>query len=150
MIYTDLKHLKRYLGLNPNLDTAITYLEENGIEALAPGRNEVDGDNVYINRFNYTTIAEETAAFEAHEVYADIHMMAEGRELIGVTPVTALKITGTDREADYVECGGPVEIMVPMEPGKVLVVFPEDAHMVKIQAGEPANVQKAVVKVRMK
>lgn len=149
MIYTDLEHLKRYLGLNRHLDTAITYLEETGIDGLTPGRNEVDGDNVYINLFRYTTIAEEEAAFEAHEIYADIHLLAEGRELIGVTPVTALNITGTDREADYVECGGSVEILVPMEPGKVLVVFPEDAHMVKIQAGEPADVQKAVVKVRM-
>lgn len=149
MIYTDLKHLKRYMGLNKNLDTAITYLGKNGMDSLAPGRNEVDGDNVYINVFRYTTIAPEEAAFEAHQVYADIHLMAEGRELIGVTPVTALEITGTDREADYVECGGPVELLLPMEPGKALVVFPEDAHMVKIQAGEPAQVQKAVVKVRM-
>ncbi len=149
MIYTDMEQLERYKGLSSHLDTAIAYLVKNGINSLNPGRNEVDGDNVYINRFQYTTIPVETAAFEAHEVYADIHLLAEGRELIGVTPITALKITGTDRETDYVACHGPVEILVPMEPGKVLIVFPEDAHMVKIQADDPANVVKAVVKVRM-
>lgn len=149
MIYTDMEHLKRYRGLNSCLDTAITYLEETGVDGLEPGRNEVDGDNVYINRFHYTTMAVEEAAFEAHEAYADIHLLAEGRELIGITPITALEIIGTDREADNVECSGPVETLVPMEPGKVLIVFPEDAHMVKIQAGEPVNVEKAVVKVRM-
>lgn len=149
MIYTDMKQLKRYRGLNSHLDTAIAYLEETGIDGLVPGRNEVDGDNVYINRFRYTTMAVEQAAFEAHEVYADIHLLESGRELIGVTPIDALEITGTDRESDNVECSGPVEAMVPMEPGKVLIVFPEDAHMVKIQAGEPVNVEKAVVKVRM-
>ena len=150
MIYTDMEHLKRYMGLNGCLDTAITYLLEIGIEKLVTGRNEVDGDNVYINRFHYTTMPVEEAAFEAHEVYADIHLLAEGRELIGVTPILALEITGTDREADNVECRGPVETLVPMKPGKVLIVFPEDAHMVKIQAGDPVNVEKAVVKVRMK
>lgn len=149
MIYTDMEHLKRYRGLNSHLDKAITYLEETGIDGLIPGRNEVDGDDVYINRFHYTTMPLEEAAFEAHEVYADIHLLGEGREYIGVTPITALKITGTDHEADNVECSGPVEILVPMMPGKVLIVFPEDAHMVKIQAGEPVNVEKAVVKVRI-
>ncbi len=149
MIYTDMEHLARYRGINSHLDTAITYLEKKGISGLVPGRNEVDVDNVYINRFHYTTMPVEEAAFEAHEIYADIHLLAEGREQIGVTPTAALTVTGTDREADNVECHGLVETLVPMEPGKVLIVFPEDAHMVKIQAEKPVNVEKAVVKVRM-
>ena len=47
------------------------------------------------------------------------------------------------------ECCGPVETYVPMEPGKVLIVFPEDAHMVKIRSGKCVTVEKAVVKVRV-
>ncbi len=40
------------------------------------------------------------------------------------------------------------EIQKPeVEPGKVLIAFPEDAHMVKIQWGESCPVEKAVVKV---
>ena len=42
-----------------------------------------------------------------------------------------------------------METKIPMEPGKVLIVFPEDAHMVKIENNGPVNVEKAVVKVRV-
>ena len=102
-----------------------------------------------MNRFHYTTMPQEEAAFEAHEVYADIHLLAEGREYIGVTPIEKLTVTKVDREADNIECHGPVEVKIPMEPGKVLIVFPEDAHMVKIENGGAVKVEKAVVKVRV-
>lgn len=149
MIYTDMEHLDRCRGICPQLDTAIDYLLENGLELLVPGRNEVDGDDVFVNRFHYTTMPQEEAAFEAHEAYADIHLLAEGREFIGVTPIGRLTVTEVDREADNIQCGGPVEVKMPMEPGKVLIVFPEDAHMVKIENNGPVNVEKAVVKVRV-
>ena len=149
MIYTDMEHLYHYKGCCPQLDTAIDYLLENGLELLVPGRNEVDGEDVFVNRFHYTTMPQEEAAFEAHEVYADIHLLAEGREYIGVTPIEKLTVTKVDREADNIECHGPVETEIPMEPGKVLIVFPEDAHMVKIENGGAVKVEKAVVKVRV-
>lgn len=149
MIYTDMEHLDRYRGICPQLDTAIDYLLENGLELLVPGRNEVDGEDVFVNRFHYTTMPQEEAAFEAHEVYADIHLLAEGWEYIGVTPIEKLTVTKLDREADNIECHGPVEAKIPMEPGKVLIVFPEDAHMVKIENGGAVKVEKAVVKVRV-
>ena len=118
MIYTDMEHLDRYRGICPQLDTAIGYLMENGLEFLVPGRNEVDGEAVFVNRFHYATIPQEEAAFEAHEVYADIHLLVEGREFIGVTPIERLTVTKVDREADNIECRGPVETKIPMEPGK--------------------------------
>ena len=149
MIYTDMEHLDRYRGICPQLDTAIDYLLENGLELLVPGRNEVDGEDVFVNRFHYTTMPQEEAAFEAHEFYADIHLLAEGREYIGVTTIERLTVTKVDREADNIECHGPVEAKIPMEPGKVLIVFPEDAHMVKIENGGAVKVEKAVVKVRV-
>lgn len=93
MIYTDMEHLDRYRGICPQLDTAIDYLLENGLELLVPGRNEVDGEDVFVNRFHYTTMPQEEAAFEAHEFYADIHLLAEGREYIGVTPIERLTVT---------------------------------------------------------
>lgn len=149
MICTDMEHLDRYRGISESLDTAIDHLLKNGIGELRPGRNEVDGDKVFINRFHYMTMPQEQAAFEAHEVYADIHLVVEGREYIGVTPISRLDVTKTDRENDNIECTGEVETLVPMEPGRVLIVFPEDAHMVKIAMDGPVRVEKAVVKVHM-
>ncbi len=149
MIYTDLANLEHYRGMGAQLDTAISYLKSHSLEELKPGRNEVDGDNVFINRFSYETMPEEKAAFEAHEYYADIHLVLSGREKIGVTDMSLMTVTAVDRDTDSVDCCGPVENLLNMHPGKVLIVFPEDAHKVKIEAGEPCRVEKAVVKVRV-
>ena len=38
----------------------------------------MDGDNVWLNCFDYDTIPESEAFYEAHEHYGDIHIMLEG------------------------------------------------------------------------
>ena len=51
MIFCKLEQLGRYRGLSQHLDTAIHFLEEGGASRLTMGRNEVDGEAVYVNRF---------------------------------------------------------------------------------------------------
>ena len=150
MIYTDTVSLKRYLGIEENLDAAIRYLLEKGTAELQQGKNPIDGDNVFINRFGYMTIPEQEACFEAHLQYADIHIVLKGEEYIGVTPLKRLDILKTDKENDNIDCQGNVETKVLMQPGKILIVFPEDAHKVKISVGQPVRTEKAVVKVKVK
>lgn len=150
MIYTDMKNLEHYKGMGKHLDTAIEYLKNHELSELTPGRNEVDGDNVFINRFAYDTMPEEKAAFEAHEEYADIHLVVSGEELIGVSDMELMTVSAVDKTTDSVDCDGPVENRVAMKPGKVLIVLPEDAHKVKIAIQDPVHVEKAVVKVLVK
>lgn len=149
MIYTDAKKLGRYLGISQNLDTAINYLRTHDLARLATGRNEVDGDNVYINRFDYTTIDETDAFYEAHLNYADIHILLSGEEIIKIADVNALKEFERDEATDYIGFHGEAQSSCEMSCHKVLVVFPEDAHMVKLKLHEASLVQKVVVKVKM-
>lgn len=149
MIYTTMKDLKSYLGISENLDKAIRFLETCDLHALSMGRNEVEGSQVFINRFHYETIAEEAGAFEAHEQHLDIHLLLSGRERIGIGQLSLMEETGRDEENDGIDLKGTAEQFLLMEPGRVLIAFPEDAHMVKIQWGETCLVEKAVVKVRL-
>ena len=57
MIYTDMNNLEHYRGMAPNLDTAIDFLKSHALSELQAGRNDVDGENVFINRFGYETMA---------------------------------------------------------------------------------------------
>ena len=57
MIYTTMDNLKSYYGISENLDKALDFLETCDLRTLAMGRNEVEGSQVFINRFNYDTIA---------------------------------------------------------------------------------------------
>ena len=73
MIFCKLEQLGRYRGLSQHLDTAIHFLEEGGASRLTMGRNEVDGEAVYVNRFAYDTAAE--AITEGHIRYVVAHML---------------------------------------------------------------------------
>ena len=148
MIYTNLAQMERYLGISEALDTAIQYLKQADLTTLVKGRNEVDGDNVFINRFDYDTLPEEKATWEGHIQYADIHVVLSGEEKIGVTDAARLTVTTRDEDSDFVGYEGAVETWFTMRPGDLLVVYPEDVHMVKVQLNGQSHVEKAVFKVR--
>lgn len=147
MIYTELGSLKRYLGIGKYLDMAFDYLCSHPLEEFQAGHYEIAGDYVYLNVFDYETIPEEQGFFEAHERYADIHMTIAGEEIVGVSDITKVTVKSWDKEADLMEVEGGVEHYMKLSPGKALVTLPEDAHKVKLAAGQPAPVRKAVIKV---
>lgn len=149
MIYTEIKNIGRYLGLGEAMDKAVSYLCHNPLDGLSAGHYEIDGKRVYMNVFDYETIPEEGAFFEAHEKYADIHMTITGVELMGVSDISRVSVKTFDKEADLLEVEGAVEHYIRLAPGKALVVLPEDAHKVKLADGAPSAVRKAVIKVCM-
>ena len=149
MIYTKRKNLDRYLGQCDALDTAIRYLQTADLTQLHKGRNEVDGDQVFINRFDYQTMAPEQAIWEGHAQYADMHVLLSGQELIGVTNIEALKETVRKPEEDFLGFEGPVETWLPMTTEDILIVYPEDIHKVKVIHGESTLVEKACFKFKV-
>ena len=149
MIYAKRKDLTRYLGYSESLDTAIHYLMSADLTKLVKGRNEVDGDQVFINCFDYQTMSQEDAMWEGHIQYGDIHVLLSGHEKIGVTHVDSLKETVRKPEADFVGFEGPVESWFTMTTEDILIVYPEDIHMVKVIDGESTLVEKACFKFKV-
>lgn len=149
MIYCEKEQLSRYLGMDAALDTALRRAAGMDGHTLAMGRNEVDGDSVFINRFDYRTMPEDGLLYESHAVYADIHLLLSGEEDILVAPEHALDEKERDEHADYIGLQGPWEARFHMAPGKALIVFPREAHKVKCQIKEAGAVQKIVFKVKM-
>lgn len=145
MIFCKQDRLDRYLGLSEHLDTAIRFLQKGGAAQLPMGRTEIDGEAVYVNRFDYETAAEPIT--EGHLRYIDVHVVIEGEEEIGVADVSALREVERKEEEDYIGFSGPFQGVCVMKPGDVLITFPEDAHSPKRQHGGPCRVKKAVVKV---
>ena len=149
MIYAKRKDLERYLGISSSLDTAIRYLQNADLAQLQKGRNEIDGDQAFVNRFDYQTMPQEQAIWEGHIQYGDIHVLLSGQERIGVTNIEALKETVRKPEEDFVGFEGPVEVWFPMTTEDILIVFPEDVHMVKVIYEESTLVEKACFKFKV-
>lgn len=149
MIYTKRKYLERYLGANGNLDAVIRHLLSTDLRQLQMGRNEIDGDRAFVNRFDYETIPREQAIWEGHAAYGDLHVLLSGRERIGFACVDTLKLLGQKPDEDFIGYEGDVTLWLPMTPEDVLIVYPEDAHMVKVQDGGSAPVEKACYKFKI-
>ena len=149
MIYTKRKNLERYLGLSESLDTAIRYLLSADLTKLTKGRNEIDGDQTFVNRFDYQTMTPDEAIWEGHIQYGDIHVLLSGQEKIGVTNVDMLTETTRKPEDDFVGFEGEVQSWFPMTTEDILIVYPEDIHKVKVIQGESTLVEKACFKFKV-
>ena len=149
MIYTKRENLERYLGMSSSLDSAIRHLLSADLRQLQKGRNAIDGDQAFVNRFDYQTMPQEQAIWEGHEKHADIHVLLSGREKIGVTNASSLKMTQRKPEEDFVGYEGDVEVWFPMTTEDILIVFPEDVHMVKVMNGDSTLVEKACFKCKV-
>lgn len=149
MIYTKRKNIERYLGQSQSLDTAIYFLLSADLTKLVKGRNDVDGDQVFINRFDYQTMEPDQAIWEGHEKYGDIHVLLSGFEKIGITDAEMLTMTVRKPEEDFIGYEGPVQTWCPMTTEDILIVYPEDVHKVKVIDGESTLVQKACFKFKV-
>ena len=139
MICDDLKHLKRYQGLNKNLDTAIDYLQTHDLAALPDGRTEVDGDNVFINMMDATLHSDHGFHPEYHKTYADLQIDITGGEGWGYTNIPG-------------KCGFQDSASVvtgALGEGRFVLFFPTELHKPGLVQHGCVGVRKAVVKIKM-
>ena len=146
MIYGRIDRLDRYRGLSENLDKALDFLSTGDFAALPMGTTELDGENVFVNRFDYDTVPQSIT--EGHLRYTDILVALEGEEKGGVADVCQLHATERREQEDVVGFEGESGAMCTLRPGDFLIVCSEDAHCPKLWTGTSTGVKKIVVKVK--
>ena len=148
MIYAKNADALAYRGIHPNLDLALEHITPEFLASLRDNqRVELKGDLVYCTRFTYETIPQEESFFEAHRRYLDIHIMVEGEERVDMNRPEDLKLTDAQEGNDFYAYQGESWHSAVLKPGEFLVVFPGDAHRIKVQVDGPKTVSKAVFKV---
>lgn len=148
MIYAKNADALAYRGIHPNLDLALEHITPEFLAALRDNqRVELKGDLVYCTRFTYETIPQEESFFEAHRRYLDIHIMVEGEERVDMNRPEDLNLPDAQEGNDFYAYQGESWHSTVLKPGEFLVVFPGDAHRIKVQVDGPKTVSKAVFKV---
>ena len=148
MICASCRDALSYRGIHPNLDLALEHITPEFLASLRDNqRVELKGDLVYCTRFTYETIPQEESFFEAHRRYLDIHIMVEGEERVDMNRPEDLKLTDAQEGNDFYAYQGESWHSTVLKPGEFLVVFPGDAHRIKVQVDGPKTVSKAVFKV---
>ena len=149
MIYAKHKDAPAYRGIHPNLDLALEHITPEFLAGVGPERVELKGGDVYATRFTYATVPEEESFFEAHRKYLDIHIMVEGSEGVEISPPGELQEFDRAEANDFYAYRGEGDYKLTLSPGDFLVVFPGDAHRIKMQVDGPRTVTKAVFKIRI-
>lgn len=107
------------------------------------------GDGIVCIVSRYTTLPDESAFWEAHKRFVDVHCVLEGEERIRVAHTQQSKTGDYHKQQDYLEVEGQTAVDIWMKKGSVLCLFPNDAHQTKVSAheGDESEVRKAVFKI---
>ena len=150
MIYAKNSDALTYRGIHPNLDMALERITKEFLSSVGEERVEIKGSDVYATRFTYETIPAEESFFEAHKNNLEIHLMLEGSERVEIAPPETLTEFDRVEANDFYAYRGEGQYRLVLSPGDFLVVFPNDAHKIKMHVNGPETVTKAVFKVRIK
>ena len=145
MIFDTLNRLGQYRGICAGLDKLIDFTLSHELNALPAGRNEIDGDNAWMNA-NVAPLVPETDLYERHLEHLDLQIPLDAGEIITVKPVEELE---WDFEGETGFTHGPAGTPLHMVPGTFAVFFPGDAHNCGISEAGQTSCRKLVGKARI-
>ena len=143
MIVANLRNKSEYYGIHPELDKALECLTPEFLEKASTEKQLLDGENLFVTKFHLETVPMEQTFFEAHRKYLDIQVVTEGRERVDIAHPDGLTLT--ENKGDFYGYTGQAEQSVILKPGAFLVVFPGDAHRLRIPVEQPGEAFTRVV-----
>lgn len=149
MIYGEIKDLNQYKGISKNLDKAIEYILNEEYKKGIPGKNIIDGDNLYFNYPDCAVTKEvKEGFFEGHKKYIDIHIVISGEENLGYTPRSEVKVKKEyDSEGDYELYEGTLKNIFHVTEDRFIMFFPDEPHMALLKVEEIKKITKVIFKV---
>ncbi|MEH7072983.1 YhcH/YjgK/YiaL family protein [Neobacillus drentensis] len=149
MIVGRLNDLIKNQLLTEKLQSTLHLLQEADFSQYSTGRYELN-EELFFFLNEYETKAVDECFWEAHQKYLDFHFIIEGKEKIAVDHIEHQRVKEAyNEEKDAIFFEGDVHSDITMNPGDVMICFPEDSHMTGIIAEESQKVRKVVLKVKM-
>ena len=148
MIYAKLSDAPVYRGIHPRLDRALDLLTEDFLSSVGTETKKLEGDDLYVTRFDVVSSADETRLFEYHRSYLDIFVLVKGEERVNIAAPESLDLR--EQRGDYWGGTASAEQSVILRPGCFIVLFPGDAHRPGMAVDTPRDVSRIVFKIRIK
>ncbi len=147
MIIAKKEHALAYKGIHPRLDKALELINDDEfIASVGQEKTCIEGDALYVFRNEFSTVPYEETFFEFHRKYLDLQMVISGKERCEIADPAALD-EPFEHKGDFWGCRGNAEQSVILRPDNFMVVFPGDAHRLKICVDKPETVSKIVFKI---
>lgn len=131
-------------GLHPALQDALTLALAAVPQEKAPGRYELQGDNIFMNVMTFNTQSPVEKKAELHEQYIDIQLLLNGEErILFGTAGTARECEEFHHEDDYQLCSAiENEQAIILKPGMFAVFMPGEPHKPGCVVGEPDEIKR--------
>jgi YhcH/YjgK/YiaL family protein len=140
---------KQYHANKSGWNQAFAFLKLRDLDNIAPGRHEIDGDNVYAAVSEAPNMEYDKTSWESHRRYIDIQYVIRGKEQIGITTFEGLKVSqeyNEEKDVIFYTGEGPIH---SFQPGTFFVFFPEDVHRPGIKGATHETVKKIVLKIKV-
>jgi biofilm protein TabA len=151
MILDHLDNALLYGGLGQRIMIGLALLNEESVCEAAPGKYEVDGENLFYVVDEYKTKPVEEGRLEIHRKYMDIQYIVTGAECIGTAPLEGLSeeiaYDGAKDLAFY--RFEPSMSRLHLKKGMFAIFWPNEPHMPGRSINTTEKVKKVVVKVKM-
>ena len=137
------------LVLHQYLVRALEYLASKNFSAVAPGRYDIDGDDMFALVQEYRTQPKSAKKAEAHRRFIDIQFVGSGAEIIGFAPAGApaeiCKNYSADKDAVmFTKVSDETDLI--LAGGMYAILFPGEIHRPQCAYGSEALVKKIVIK----
>lgn len=146
MIIDSLKNHRTYAGLHPRFAKAFEYLLNADFASLPDGRNEIDGEEIFLMMNRGELKKPQDALLEVHDKYIDIQLVIDGTETFGWTERSELAAPRGEFDAgkDVLFFDDAPATFYTVHSGQMSIFFPEDGHAPMIGEGP---ITKCIVKV---
>ena len=143
-----LENIGAYAGLGANFAAACAFVERGDFASLRTGRNDIDGDAVFVNCVDAQYVAQADRPAEIHRRYFDIHIPLAADERIGLAALDPSVTFAFDEASDS---GVPVQPLdwFTVKRGEFAICWPETCpHAPAVTTDVPKRARKLIVKVR--
>ena len=150
MTHGDLKNWKSIPGVK-GFEAAFEFLERKTLPDVPVGKHAIEGEQVYALVQKLPSRAAETAQFESHRKYIDLHYLVSGQEITGFAPADSLKLAvAYDESKDVILYAIPPQYtQIEMKPGRFAIYHPGQAHLPNCHFQGPHDLHKVVIKVHV-
>lgn len=149
MILDTIENAANYLRLGNGIAKALTYILENDVATLEPGRYELDSVRLVMLVFEYTNDTTDRQKLEGHRRYIDLQYWVSGSELMGHEILDAQQMVEDYNErADYAfyNCNAS---FTRLTKGMFVIYYPTDLHTAVTDPLSDSKVKKIVFKIQV-
>ena len=146
-VIDSLDNIGKYAGIGANFATACDFVAKGDFASLKTGRNDIDGDRVFVNCVDAQYVAQADRPNELHRKYFDIHVPLEADERIGMAALDPSAEFDFDEASD---CGLPKQSVdwFTVKRGEFAICWPKTCpHAPAVTTDGPKKARKLIVKV---